>query len=122
MEEWLIILLVAAAAVLLSGCAQPAETGTTAGEPVKAGEGAEKTFTLEEISRHSSAEDCWLAISGKVYDVSGFISSHPGGTAILQGCGKDATGFFETRPMGSGTPHSPTARELRENYYIGELG
>lgn len=53
--------------------------------------------------------------------VTEFISSHPGGKAILEGCGTDATELFETRPMGSGTAHSERARTLRENYYIGDL-
>ncbi len=78
-------------------------------------------YTLEEVAKHSSREDCWIVIHGKVYDVTSFIPEHPGGDAILQGCGKDATELFETRPMGSGTPHSEEARELLERYYIGEL-
>lgn len=80
-----------------------------------------KYFTLEEIEAHSSEGDCWLVIDGKVYDVSEFVSSHPGGRAILEGCGKDATELFRTRPMGSGTPHSDRAWELLKRYYIGEL-
>ena len=43
------------------------------------------------------------------------------GKAILEGCGKDGTELYETRPMGSGTPHSDRARNLLEDYYIGEL-
>jgi cytochrome b involved in lipid metabolism len=82
---------------------------------------AAKTFTMEEIAQHSSKEDCWLLISGKVYDVTKNIPVHPGGAAILQGCGKDATTLFETRPMGSGTPHSEKAREYLAKTYIGDL-
>ncbi len=79
------------------------------------------TYTLADVSSHDSQSDCWLALSGKVYDVTDFISSHPGGQAILEGCGTDATDLYETRPMGSGTPHSQRARSLLENYYIGDL-
>ena len=64
------------------------------------------TFSMKEVSKHNSRKDCWMLIRNKVYDVTRFISSHPGGSTILQGCGKDATHLFETRPMGSGTPHS----------------
>lgn len=78
-------------------------------------------ITLQEVEAHSSEGDCWMIIDGKVYDVSEFVSAHPGGMAILDGCGKDATELFETRPMGSGTPHSDRARELLKKYYIGEL-
>jgi cytochrome b involved in lipid metabolism len=83
--------------------------------------GDTKTFTLEEVEKHSEVGDCWLVLDGKVYDVTEFINSHPGGEAILQGCGKDATELFETRPMGSGTAHSLRARSIREQYYIGDF-
>lgn len=79
------------------------------------------TFTLQEVAKHNSKDDCWLLIDAKVYEVTNFIGTHPGGEAILEGCGKDATELFETRPMGSGTPHSEQAREGMKNFYIGEL-
>lgn len=79
------------------------------------------SFTLEQISTHNAKEDCWLAISGKVYNVTLYIDSHHGGPAILEGCGKDATTLFETRPMGSGTAHSETARNELSLFQIGIL-
>ena len=100
------------AVLLVSGCVQDSDPGTP-------GNGG--TFTLEEIADHGSADDCWLALDGNVYDVTGFIGSHPGGAALLEGCGKDATELYETRPMGSGTPHSQNARNLLPTYLIGEL-
>ena len=82
-----------------------------------------KTYTLDEIGQHNSKDDCWLAIEGKVYDVTSFVKGgfHPGKEAILQGCGKDATELFNTRPMGSKTPHSDIARKLMSKFLIGEL-
>ena len=80
-----------------------------------------KTYSSADILTHNTAEDCWLLIDGKVYDVTDFVGKHPGGEALLEGCGIDATELYETRPMGSGTPHSDKARDLRENYYIGNL-
>lgn len=80
------------------------------------------TYSLSEISTHNSEQDCWLVINGNVYDVTEFVASHPGGGTILQGCGKDATELFETRPMGSETPHSDDARDLLTTFHIGELG
>lgn len=84
-------------------------------------EAQERVYTMEEVAKHNTKDDCWMVIHGDVYDVTAFIDSHPGGLAILQGCGKDATELFETRPMGSGTPHSDKAREILEKYEIGEL-
>ena len=80
-------------------------------------------YSLADVEKHNTKEDCWLAIEGKVYDVTSFVSSgkHPGGEAILEGCGKDATTLFNTRPMGSGTPHSDKARSGLVNFIIGDL-
>ena len=36
---------------------------------------------LEEIADHNTANDLWLLIGNKVYDVSNF--KHPGGKEIL---------------------------------------
>jgi cytochrome b involved in lipid metabolism len=101
-------------AVVISGCVQSGTDTTT-------NVAANKTFTLEEVALHSTAADCWLAMHGKVYNVTGMIKNHGGGDTILEGCGKDATVLFETRPMGSGTPHSDKARGFAEKLYIGDL-
>jgi len=78
---------------------------------------------MTEIEKHTTPADCWFAVEGKVYDVTKYIASgmHKGGDAILQGCGKDATTLFNTRPMGSGTAHSDKARGYMENFQIGTL-
>ena len=55
---------------------------------------SDRKYTIEEIGTHAVREDCWLVIERKVYNVTAFISSHPGGDMILNGCGKDATVLF----------------------------
>ncbi len=84
-------------------------------------EDVEEGISLSEVAEHNLRDDCWLVIHGKVYDVTDWIPIHPGGDAILEGCGKDASTLYETRPMGSGTPHSQSARDRLEDYYIGDL-
>ncbi len=37
-----------------------------------------KRITAAELSRHNNASDCWVAIKGKVYDVTAFLYEHPG--------------------------------------------
>ncbi len=91
--------------------------------PKPSSDGQVATYTLEQIAEHGSKESCWMAIEGKVYDVTPFVQSgfHPGKDAILQGCGKDATTLFNTRPMGSGTAHSERARSMLPRYFVGDL-
>lgn len=78
-----------------------------------------KTYTLDDVAPHSGANDCWMVIAGKVYDVTSFIPNHPGGQAILQGCGKNATAMFTKRP--DDTAHSPRAEAKLDQFYIGEV-
>lgn len=85
------------------------------------GEVSPEGITLNDVAQHNLESDCWMVIDGKVYDVTNWILLHPGADAILEGCGKDATELFETRPMGSGTPHSADARALLGDYFIGDL-
>ena len=67
-----------------------------------------ESFTPEEVAKHSTEEDCWLIISGAVYDVSSFLRSHPGGILpVLPFAGKDATAVFE---------------ELHEPAWLSEFG
>lgn len=91
-------------------------------EPTNNNEPEAVTYTLDDVAKHSTPNDCWIILHGKVYDVSEFgTSGHPGGEAVYQGCGIDATELFETRPTGSGTPHSEQARTYTDNFYIGDL-
>jgi cytochrome b involved in lipid metabolism len=81
-----------------------------------------QTYTAADIAAHSVAEDCWLSIAGKVYDVTEYIAGglHPGGEAILNGCGlEDATPLFEGIKDGEGHPEN--AWGYLENFYIGDV-
>jgi cytochrome b involved in lipid metabolism len=53
------------------------------------------TYTLTDIAKHNSADSCWTVIKGNVYDLTEFITQHPGGErGILKTCGKDGTQDF----------------------------
>ncbi|CRG83192.1 hypothetical protein PISL3812_00542 [Talaromyces islandicus] len=55
-----------------------------------------KVFDAAEVAKHNSAESCWVVLYGKVYDVTDFLSSHPGGVkAILRLAGADATEEYD---------------------------
>jgi cytochrome b involved in lipid metabolism len=40
---------------------------------------ASKTYTLAQVQGHNTESDCWIIIHNKIYDVTVFQSSHPGG-------------------------------------------
>ncbi|OCK78336.1 acyl-CoA dehydrogenase-like protein [Lepidopterella palustris CBS 459.81] len=51
-----------------------------------------RKFTREEVLRNNTKESLWCIIDGRVYDLTEFLESHPGGEfVLLQAGGKDAT-------------------------------
>ncbi|MEW6682991.1 MAG: cytochrome b5-like heme/steroid binding domain-containing protein [Nitrospirota bacterium] len=81
---------------------------------------AEISYSLDEVGRHSRADDCWMAINGQVYDVSVYLPQHPTSLeAILPSCGSDATTAFHTKNRGR--PHSARASALLQQYRIGDV-
>lgn len=126
------IALVIGAGLVLSGCSLTGSTPTPSPSSTEnqnmsntqasASPTAMAEYALSDIAPHSSANDCWFAIDGKVYDVTKFIASgqHPGGDKILLGCGKDATELYHTKD-GRGQDHSQTAQQLLSTFQIGVL-
>ncbi|KAI8144039.1 acyl-CoA dehydrogenase/oxidase [Fennellomyces sp. T-0311] len=76
-----------------------------------------KKFTVEEVAKHNQADDCWVIIHDKVYDVTKFLNDHPGGKKVLlKASGTDATKKFESF-------HSPSVlQKYGEKLLIGEIG
>jgi cytochrome b involved in lipid metabolism len=72
-------------------------------------------ISMTEVAKHNSSSDCWLVVSGKVYNVTSYVSRHPGGNEILKGCGKDATSMF------ANVGHSSTARNMLNSFYVGDV-
>lgn len=52
--------------------------------------------TKIELAKHDHETDAWLAIRGKVYNVTAYLPFHPGGhDELMRGAGKDATALFD---------------------------
>ena len=80
---------------------------------IRRNEKGERIFTREEVNTHNTADDCWMILDNKVYNVTAWVDLHPGGDAIGEGAGKDATSLFEFQH------HSEHAREILAKYLIG---
>ena len=75
---------------------------------------SKKTYSWNEISKHNTRESCWIVAHKKVYDVTEFISDHPGSSnAILKHAGKDCSVDFDF--------HSYSTQKLWKKYYIGKI-
>lgn len=73
-------------------------------------------YSLNELSDHCDVTSCWIAINDKVYDVTPFMSLHPGGLEVLlEHAGRDATQDFQDKG------HSDVAHTMLSGYCIGEL-
>ena len=47
---------------------------------MEAAVGKEKPLiTLSDLSKHNDKTDCWIAVHNQVWDITDFISEHPGG-------------------------------------------
>ncbi len=65
------------------------------------------TYSMTEVRAHASASSCWTVINGNVYDLTSWISRHPGGKSAITGlCGKDGTASFESEHEGDSKAES----------------
>jgi cytochrome b involved in lipid metabolism len=75
-------------------------------------------LTLEEVQKRNSATSCWSIVYGNVFDLTKWITKHPGGAEKIRAiCGKDGTASFERQHTGDGG-----AANSLSNYFLGKLG
>ena len=55
--------------------------GKGAGSGGEANMQQKRKVTIEELAKHRTPEDAWMASRGKVYDVSNW-HDHPGGSVV----------------------------------------
>jgi L-lactate dehydrogenase (cytochrome) len=62
---------------------------------IKLGDVTMRKISMQEVERHNTPDDCWVVINGKVYDLSTFQTTHPGGSEIItDNAGKDLSNLF----------------------------
>jgi len=74
--------------------------------------------TLAEVAKHNTASDCWIIIEGKAYDVTSWVSKHPGGQDIILAYGgMDATDVYDAFH----DVHEESHEKMRSLYYVGDV-
>ncbi|MEY4408842.1 MAG: hypothetical protein RLZZ138_93 [Actinomycetota bacterium] len=87
----------------------PAPTPTQTSDPAG--------YTRAQVAEKNSRSACWVVVSGSVYNLTDWITKHPGGaSAITALCGGDATDAFEGKHGGEARPSS-----ILESYFLGPL-
>lgn len=99
---------------ILSGCGtQSSSVSVTSTAGIDTQNQAQ--YSLSDVAGHNLESDCWTVVSGKVYNITPYVNSHPGGKEkILKGCGVDSTDIFNAK-------HQPGAFNNLKNYLIGSL-
>ncbi|KAK2813426.1 hypothetical protein FQN50_000742 [Emmonsiellopsis sp. PD_5] len=73
-------------------------------------------ITLAQLEAHNSQEDLWIAVHGKVYNLTSFAKDHPGGIEVLKTCaGTDGSETYEY------AGHSSDAINKIEHLVVGNL-
>ncbi|KAK8056024.1 hypothetical protein PG993_001251 [Apiospora rasikravindrae] len=77
-----------------------------------------KTFSAEEVAKHTSPDSCWVVLYGHVYDVTDFLSSHPGGSKVILQLAenlKPEAKLGKIDPQTLVNPTKPAAKEERKD-------
>lgn len=75
------------------------------------------SYTWSQVATHNSSTSCWTVVNGGVYDLTSWISNHPGGEkAIRSMCGEDGSEDFNEQHGGDGGPE-----KILASYKIGVL-
>lgn len=68
------------------------------------------TYSMDDVAKHASTSDCWAVVNGGVYNLTSWISQHPGGPeAISSLCGKDGSKDFNEQHGGERRPEQTLA-------------
>jgi cytochrome b involved in lipid metabolism len=78
-------------------------TPTPTPTPTPTAPSSEGGYALSDVQAHASSDSCWTVVDGSVYDLTTWISRHPGGARPIQGmCGIDSTERFTRKHGKSG--------------------
>ncbi|PGH17655.1 hypothetical protein AJ79_01017 [Helicocarpus griseus UAMH5409] len=74
------------------------------------------TITLAQLEAHSVEQDLWIAVHGRVYNLTSFAKDHPGGIEVLKTCaGTDGSETYDY------AGHSSDAINTMQQFLVGSL-
>lgn len=77
-----------------------------------------RLFRLSELKSHGKdAERYWVVRGDRVYDITEWVPSHPGGEVILRAAGSDVTPFWKIFTI----HQKKDVYEILEQYFIGKV-
>lgn len=91
-------------------------SGPTPDPPVDSRDPSKPRFRLSEVRQHDGrSPEPWVISGDKVYDITDWVSAHPGGEVILRAAGGSIDPYWEVFSI-----HKvPYVREILEQYMIG---
>ena len=85
--------------------AAPSPTAKATPTPTPTPSATQAGYTMADVKKANTRAKCWSAIDGNVYDLTAWISAHPGGaSAITFLCGIDGSNAFKAQHEGQGKP------------------
>ena len=85
--------------------AAPSPTAKATPTPTPTPASTQAGYTMADVKKANTRAKCWSAIDGNVYDLTAWISAHPGGaSAITFLCGIDGSNAFKAQHEGQGKP------------------
>ena len=109
---------------------KPSTTPTPTPAPAPAPQpqcGSGGSCTAAQVATHNSRTNCWVIHSSKVYNVTSYVSKHPGGSSMFNAntCGKNITAYLlGTREPTSNTRFNHSSGDIADinPYFIAALG
>jgi cytochrome b involved in lipid metabolism len=62
---------------------------------------------MDQVKANNTSASCWTVIDNYVYNLTNWISSHPGGAGAIRSlCGVDGTASFKAQHANQSSPAS----------------
>lgn len=77
------------------------------------------SYNSDDVRQHKDESSAWITHKGRVFDITEFLSRHPGGKQVLlPKLGSDVTEFMRDPQIHK---HTKLAYNMLSKYYIGKL-